>query len=179
MRNYCDTNKKSFILQEQGGRTGQAWHSALAFLQVVNTCALSLYLLLLLLLLLRLIISIQCQFSPENAPSDCAFSITDVWAVESQPGNAAEISSFSAFSKKIFGELNSIRRIHSLLKAGIKTSDCLNSTDSIKPQLKYKDLGGRATKCKQKILCCQMFIHGRLPNLITLATMSTVGNWGD
>ena len=66
---------------EQGGRTGQAWHSALAFLQVVNTCALGLYLLLL--LLLRSIISIQCQFSPENAPSDCAFSITDVWAVES------------------------------------------------------------------------------------------------
>ena len=42
MRNYCDTNKKSFMMQEQGGRTGQAWHSALAFLQVVNTCALDL-----------------------------------------------------------------------------------------------------------------------------------------
>ena len=75
-------------MQEQGGRTGQAWHSALAFLQVVNTCALGLYLLLL--LLLRSIISIQCQFSPENAPSDCAFSITDVWAVQSYQGNAAE-----------------------------------------------------------------------------------------
>ena len=90
-------------MQEQGGRTGQAWHSALAFLQVVNTCALGLYLLLLL-LLLRSIISIQCQFSPENAPSDCAFSITDVWAVQSYQGNAAEQKILIRFLQKKYFE---------------------------------------------------------------------------
>ena len=68
---------------------------------------------LLLIFLLRSIISIQCQFSPENAPSDCA--LFNHWCMGRRilSSKCSWRKNLSVFSKNLFGELNSIRRIHS------------------------------------------------------------------
>ena len=165
-------------MQEQGGRTGQAWHSALAFLQVVNTCALGLYLLLL--LLLRSIISIQCQFSPENAPSesgasDCAFSITFAFAADSYPGNAAEkytlLVQFSA--KKILSWRTEFNQTDSF----ITESWHQNAVSSENAPLKIIGMCRRflvwKSSWRTKFIQTDSFNSGRAPKIHLTALFST------